>query len=90
MSGTASGTIVLHTAPEAAIGGPIALVQTGDEILLDVEARRLDLLVDEEELDARRADWRSPRTAERGYVRLYQEHVLQADEGCDLDFLRGA
>ncbi len=90
MSGTASGTIVLHTAPEAAIGGPIALVQTGDEILLDVEARRLDLLVDEEELDARRADWRSPGTAERGYVRLYQEHVLQADEGCDLDFLRGA
>lgn len=90
MSGTASGTIVLHIAPEAAVGGPIALVQTGDEILLDVEARRLDLLVDEEELDARRADWRSPGTAERGYVRLYQEHVLQADEGCDLDFLRGA
>lgn len=89
MSGTASGTIVLHTAPEAAVGGPIALVQTGDEILLDVEARRLDLLVDEHELDARRAAWRPPGTAERGYVRLYQEHVLQADEGCDLDFLRG-
>ena len=90
MSGTASGTIVLHVSPEAAIGGLLALVRDGDEIDLDVEARRLDLLVSEEELADRRSDWRQPSKAERGYVRLYQEHVLQADEGCDLDFLRKA
>jgi dihydroxy-acid dehydratase len=88
MSGTASGTIVLHAAPEAAVGGTIALVRTGDDISLDVEARRLELLVGESELNRRRAAWRSPGIAERGYVRLYQKHVLQADEGCDLDFLR--
>jgi dihydroxyacid dehydratase/phosphogluconate dehydratase len=90
MSGTASGTIVLHVSPEAAVGGPLALVRDGDEIDLDVEARRLELLVSEEELAERRLDWRQPAKAERGYVRLYQEHVLQADEGCDLDFLRKA
>jgi len=90
MSGTASGTIVLHVAPEAAIGGPLALVQTGDEIELDVEARRLELLIGDEELESRRADWQPPKSAERGYLRLYQEHVLQANEGCDLDFLRKA
>jgi dihydroxyacid dehydratase/phosphogluconate dehydratase len=87
MSGTASGTIVLHAAPEAAVGGPLALVRTGDEIELDVDARRLELLIDDEELERRRADWAPPTFAERGYTRLYQEHVLQADRGCDLDFL---
>lgn len=90
MSGTASGTIVLHVSPEAAVGGPLALVRDGDEIDLDVEAGRLDLLVGEEELAERRSEWKQPSKAERGYVRLYQEHVLQADEGCDLDFLRKA
>jgi dihydroxyacid dehydratase/phosphogluconate dehydratase len=88
MSGTASGTIVLHAAPEAAVGGAIALVRTGDDILLDVAARRLELLVDESELNRRRAAWKPPDSVQRGYVRLYQKHVLQADEGCDLDFLR--
>jgi dihydroxyacid dehydratase/phosphogluconate dehydratase len=90
MSGTASGTIVLHVTPEAAVGGPMAFVRSGDEIELDVEERRLELLVSEEELEDRRDGWNSPSKAERGYVRLYQEHVLQADAGCDLDFLRKA
>jgi dihydroxy-acid dehydratase len=91
MSGTAFGTIVLHVTPEAAIGGPLALVRNGDRIRLDVEARRLDLLVDEAELEARRSAWVAPAApagAERGYARLFQETVLQADEGCDFDFLR--
>src|ERR1051326_6213168 len=88
MSGTAFGTIVLHVAPEAAAGGPLALVETGDRIRLDVPARRLDLLVDEAEL-ARRAKAARPRAVfpDRGYARLFQESVLQADEGCDFDFL---
>jgi dihydroxy-acid dehydratase len=90
MSGTASGTIVLHVSPEAAVGGPLDLVRDGDEIDLDVEARRLEVLVGAEELAERRPDWRQPSKVERGYVRLYQEHVLQADEGCDFDFLRKA
>jgi dihydroxy-acid dehydratase len=90
MSGTGYGTCVLHVAPEAAIGGPLALVRTGDWIELDAAARRLDLLVDEEELAARRAAWTTPPpVADRGWVRLYVEHVLQADEGADLDFLTG-
>jgi L-arabonate dehydrase len=90
MSGTSYGTIVLHVAPESAVGGPLALVQTGDRIRLDVGARTLDVLVDEAELDRRRAEWTAPaRKDERGYWRLYQDHVLQANEGCDLDFLRG-
>jgi dihydroxy-acid dehydratase len=88
MSGTASGTIVLHVAPEAAVGGSLALVRTGDEIELDVDARRLQLMIDDEELERRRVRWEPPTLAERGYTRLYQEHVLQADKGCDLDFLR--
>lgn len=88
MSGTASGTIVLHVTPEAAVGGPLALVRTGDEIELDVEARHLQLLVDEKELAMRKRSWEPPPKAERGYTRLYQEHVLQADKGCDFDFLR--
>jgi dihydroxy-acid dehydratase len=88
MSGTAFGTIVLHIAPESAAGGPLALVETGDRIRLDVPARRLDLLVDEAEL-SRRAKAARPRAngPARGYARLFQDSVLQADEGCDFDFL---
>jgi dihydroxy-acid dehydratase len=89
MSGTAGGTVVLHVAPEAAIGGPLALVRDGDPIQLDAGARRLDLLVPEAELARRRAAWRpAPPSAERGYRRLFAERVLQASEGCDFDFLR--
>jgi L-arabonate dehydrase len=91
MSGTAYGTVVLHTAPEAAVGGPIALVQTGDIISLDVPSRTLCLEVDDAELERRRAAWSPPPPpASRGWVRLYTEHVLQADQGCDLDFLVGS
>jgi dihydroxy-acid dehydratase len=90
MSGTSYGAVVLHVAPESAVGGPLALVQTGDRIRLDVEARTLDMLVEEAELERRRAAWRPlPPRDERGYRRLYEDHVLQANEGCDLDFLRG-
>ncbi|MBV8852951.1 MAG: dihydroxy-acid dehydratase, partial [Sinobacteraceae bacterium] len=90
MSGTAYGTVVLHCAPEAAVGGPLALVQTGDSIRLDVEARCLQLLVDAAELERRRAAWRPPpHSTSRGYVKLYLDHVLQANEGADLDFLVG-
>ena len=89
MSGTSFGTVVLHVAPEAAAGGLLALVQDGDEIELDVPARRLELLVDTEELNRRRAAWSPPASPHRrGYPRLYIDHVLQADEGCDFDFLR--
>jgi L-arabonate dehydrase len=90
MSGTAYGTVVLHVAPEAAVGGTLALVQTGDLIALDVPARSLNLLVDEQELARRRAAWTpSPPPTTRGYVKLYVDHVLQANEGADLDFLKG-
>jgi L-arabonate dehydrase len=90
MSGTAYGTVVLHVAPEAAAGGPLALVQNGDLITLDVAARRLHLDVDEAELEVRRAAWEPPqRHSERGYVKIYVDHVLQADQGVDLDFLVG-
>jgi dihydroxy-acid dehydratase len=90
MSGTGYGTCVLHVAPEASVGGPLALVRTGDVIRLDVSTRRLDLLVDDAELERRRAAWQPPRpAADRGWVRLYSEHVLQADRGADLDFLAG-
>ncbi len=91
MSGTAYGTIVLHVSPEAAIGGPLALVRNGDRIRLSVKARRIDLLVDEAELAKRRAAWKPPlETPKRGYAKLYMEHVLQAEHGCDFDFLRKA
>jgi len=90
MSGTAYGTVVLHVAPEAAAGGPLALVRTGDMIEVDVEGRSLHLEVPGEELEVRKRTW-EPMELEsnRGYVRLYIEHVNQADEGCDLDFLVG-
>ncbi|HVX44564.1 MAG TPA: IlvD/Edd family dehydratase [Mycobacteriales bacterium] len=90
MSGTSYGTVVLHVAPESAVGGPLALVRTGDLIELDVPARRLELLVDAAELERRRAGWTAPAPAEfRGWSRLYVEHVQQADRGADLDFLVG-
>jgi L-arabonate dehydrase len=101
MSGTAFGTIVLHVAPEAAVGGPLALVENGDMIDIDVDARRLDLLVDESELARRRnvesgavgdsAAWHGGPSAarERGYRKLYLDHVMQAPAGCDFDFLLG-
>jgi dihydroxy-acid dehydratase len=91
MSGTAFGTVVLHVAPEAAVGGTLALVQNGDMIELDVPNRRLHLAIPDDELARRRAAWTPPVTphAERGYPRLYVEHVQQADLGADLDFLAG-
>ena len=89
MSGTAFGTIVLHVTPEAAAGGPLALVRNGDRIRLSVKERRVDLLVDETELARRRAELPARgATPERGYAKLYQDHVMQADAGCDFDFLR--
>ena len=89
MSGTAYGTIVLHVSPEAAVGGPLALVKNGDRIRLSVQARRIDLLVPEAELGKRKAAWRAPvAVPARGYARLYMDHVLQAEDGCDFDFLR--
>jgi dihydroxy-acid dehydratase len=90
MSGTAYGTIVLHISPEAAVGGPLALVRNGDRIRLSVRDRRIDLLVDEAELAKRKAQWK-PRTdldGRRGYRKLHLDHVLQAEHGCDLDFMR--
>jgi dihydroxy-acid dehydratase len=91
MSGTAYGTVVLHVAPEAAAGGPLALVREGDPIELDVAARRLHLDVPDDELARRRAEWTPPAPRfERGWAQLYVDHVLQADTGCDLDFLVGA
>ena len=90
MSGTAYGTVVLHTAPEAAAGGTLALVQNGDMIELNVPERRLHLDVSDEELARRRALWTPPEPPmDRGYCRLYVDHVLQADQGVDFDFLVG-
>ena len=90
MSGTAYGTVVLHVAPEAAVGGPLALVENGDEIELDVQGRTLHLHVTDEELTRRKEHWKPPQPPmNRGWYQLYFDHVLQADEGVDLDFLRG-
>ncbi|RZS80405.1 IlvD/Edd family dehydratase [Pigmentiphaga kullae] len=89
MSGTAYGTVVLHVSPEAAAGGPLALVRNGDRIRLSVARRTIDLLVDQAELECRRAAWTPVRpAAQRGYQWLYQRHVMQAEHGCDFDFLR--
>ena len=93
MSGTAFGTIVLHVSPEAAIGGPLALVRSGDRIRLDTAGRRIDVLLDEAELEARRRAWRAPEPqAEetRGYRKLFVESVEQAEHGCDFGFLKPA
>ncbi|WP_328415187.1 L-arabinonate dehydratase [Streptomyces violaceus] len=91
MSGTSYGACVLHVAPESYVGGPLALVRTGDSITLDVEARTLQLHVDDEELERRRADWTPPPTRyERGYGALYNEQITQADTGCDFEFLARA
>ena len=90
MSGTSYGACVLHVSPEAALGGPLGLVKDGDEIELDVEKRRLDLMVSQSELDTRRRRWEPPESkASRGYAKLYADHVTQAHEGCDFDFLQG-
>jgi dihydroxy-acid dehydratase len=90
MSGTSYGACILHVAPESFVGGPLALVQTGDEIEVDVPARRIHLHVAEEELSRRRAAWKAPppRYA-RGYGAMFSAHIGQADEGCDFDFLAG-
>jgi dihydroxy-acid dehydratase len=89
MSGTAYGTIVLHVSPEAAAGGPLALVRNGDRISLSVRQRKIDLLVTETELSTRKKSWKPPALAPaRGYAKLYMDHVLQAEHGCDFDFLR--
>ena len=91
MSGTSYGTVILHVAPESAIGGPLALVENGDLIELDVPNRKLTLHVSDEELARRRAAWTPrPPAATSGYTRMFLDHVLQADEGVDFDFLRGA
>jgi L-arabonate dehydrase len=90
MSGTAYGTVILHVSPESAIGGNLALVENGDMIELNVEARMIHLHVSDEELASRRKNWKQPPViAERGYVNLYVNHVQQADKGADLDFLVG-
>ena len=88
MSGTAFGTVVLHVSPDAASGGNLALVRSGDRIVLSVREKRLDVLLSDDELNRRRAEWNPPDVPERGYARLYREHVLQATKGCDFDFLR--
>jgi dihydroxy-acid dehydratase len=89
MSGTAYGTVVLHVAPEAAAGGPLAAVQNGDRIALSVSRRRLDLLVDEREVARRLSLQAPPPPPPRGYASLFHRSVLQAPQGCDFDFLVG-
>ena len=87
MSGTHYGTCVLHLCPEAAAGGPLALLRTGDLVAMDVSAGTLDMRVDEAELGRRRAAWVAPQRYKRSYTALFQDHVSQANEGCDFDFL---
>jgi len=89
MSGTAFGTVILHITPDAASGGSLALVKSGDRIRLSVRERKLDLLVPDAEMQNRRKGFSTPPLPPRGYARLYNEHILQADGGCDFDFLRG-
>jgi len=91
MSGTSYGTVALHISPESAVGGPLAIVKDGDEIELDVPARRLELLVSEAEIRKRLTTWSPPKPHyQRGYGEMYLDHILQAHEGCDFDFLRPA
>jgi dihydroxyacid dehydratase/phosphogluconate dehydratase len=87
MSGTAYGTVVLHVSPEAAVGGPLAFVRDGDLIALDVAAGTIDLLVEPDELERRRVDWRPPPVPDRGWRRLHAEQVLPAHLGADLAVL---
>jgi dihydroxy-acid dehydratase len=88
MSGTSYGACILHVAPESFVGGPLAFVQTGDEIEVDVAARRIHLHVSDEEMARRRAAWKPPPPHyPRGYGALFSDHIGQADEGCDFDFL---
>ena len=89
MSGTAFGTVVLHVSPDAASGGNLALVRSGDRIVLSVREKRLDVLLSDDELARRRSHWKPPEVPVRGYARLYREQVLQATQGCDFEFLRG-
>lgn len=89
MSGTSFGTVVLHVVPEAAIGGMLAFIKNGDIITIDVPNRKLNVLLNDEELATRKANWKMPVSKhKRGYPKLYIREVLQADEGCDLDFLK--
>jgi dihydroxy-acid dehydratase len=91
MSGTAFGSIVLHVSPESAIGGPLALVRNGDRIKLDTAGRRIDVLLDDAELDRRRRAWRAPELRpedNRGYRKLFLDSVEQAEHGCDFGFLK--
>ena len=89
MSGTSFGTVVLHIAPESCVGGPLAAVRTGDMIELDTVGRRIQLIVPEEEIAARLAQYQPPPPKyQRGYGKLFLEHVTQANLGCDFDFLR--
>jgi len=91
MSGTSYGACILHVAPESFVGGPLALLKTGDIVRMDLEARTLDMLVDEDELAARRAAWKAPEPRfERGWGYMFQRHVGQADQGCDFDYLTAA
>jgi dihydroxyacid dehydratase/phosphogluconate dehydratase len=91
MSGTSYGACVLHVSPEAFIGGPLALVETGDEITIDVPNRRIDMKVSDEELAQRRARWKQPEVRfERGYGWVYSKHIQQANLGCDFDFLQSS
>ncbi|HSS12952.1 MAG TPA: dihydroxy-acid dehydratase, partial [Rhizomicrobium sp.] len=90
MSGTAFGTVVLHVAPESAIGGPLAAVRNGDRIRLSVSGKRIDLLISEQELKQRLAGHVAPPSPARGYAALYHKSVTQAPEGCDFDFLMDA
>lgn len=97
MSGTASGAVVLHVAPEAAVGGPLAVVEEGDVIELDVDTRRLHLCISDAELEKRLSQWKADnakgkgrKRPTRGYRQLYHDHVTQADTGADFDFLQAA
>jgi dihydroxy-acid dehydratase len=89
MSGTAFGTVVLHISPEAAAGGPLALVRDGDLIKLDTKNRRIDFKVSDAEQAKRKAEWKPLPKPERGYLKLYTQTVTQAEQGCDFDFLSG-
>ena len=90
MSGTSYGACILHVAPESFVGGPLAFVQTGDEIEIDVDKRLIHLHVSDEELARRKAAWTPPpKHYQRGYGAMFSEHIGQADEGCDFDFLQG-